>query len=289
MTSMTGYGFSQVRSQGFQIEVEVKGYNSRYLDIVHNINFTLSPFEGYVDEEVKKAARRGRVEITIRLMEFESGSDVEVDKQLVGRYAKAFRDTCEAACIPYEPALSDFITQPGVITPISSHNVEIYRTALEEALSSALSQFRLCRQREGEATRADLARLGESFKASNEKVGELVKSLDDYYRNAMLERYHEFLSDDRIDESQLLQEIGTLLVRYSINEEQNRLSTHIKEFFRLLSSDEAVGKRLDFLCQEMNREVNTTASKSQLVEVTLETVKMKDDLENIREQVRNVE
>ena len=86
-----------------------------------------------------------------------------------------------------------------------------------------------------------------------------------------------------------MQEVAALLVKYSINEEQNRLRTHVKQYFSLLESDEPVGKKLDFLCQEMNREVNTTASKSQNVEITLHTVQMKDDLENIREQIRNIE
>lgn len=286
---MTGYGFASVREQGFQIEVEIKGYNNRYLDIQHNINFALSSFEGLIDEEVKKYASRGRVEITVRLLQMESDSELAVDGELVKRYARAFHEVSEAAGIQYDPRLSDFLSQGGIITAVDKHSEEVYRPALEKALSDALTQFRQAREREGAATRADLIRLGEAFKASNEKIGSLVTTLEDYFRKAMLERYHEFLSDDRIDENRLLQEIGSLLVKYSINEEQNRLTTHIREYFRLLDSSEPVGKRLDFLCQEMNREVNTTASKSQLVEVTLETVTMKDNLENIREQIRNIE
>lgn len=289
MTSMTGYGFASVREQGFQIEVEIKGYNNRYLDIQHNINFALSSFEGLIDEEVKKYAARGRVEVTVRLLQMESDSELAVDSELVKRYASAFRAVSEAAGIQYEPRLSDFLSQSGIITSLEKHSEEVYRPALEKALSGALSQFRQAREREGAATRADLIRLGEAFRASNEKIGTLVASLEDYFRKAMLDRYHEFLTDEKIDENRLLQEIGSLLVKYSINEEQNRLSTHIREYFRLLDSTEPVGKRLDFLCQEMNREVNTTASKSQLVEVTLETVTMKDNLENIREQIRNIE
>ncbi len=94
---------------------------------------------------------------------------------------------------------------------------------------------------------------------------------------------------DKLDENQFRQEVGSILVKYSINEEQIRLRTHLKEYFRLLNSDESVGKRLDFLMQEMNRETNTTASKSQIADINIEAVKMKDAIENIREQIRNIE
>ena len=288
MTSMTGYGFSSVKEESFQLEVELKGYNNRYLDIQHNINYLLLSYSDYIDREISKVCSRGRVDVTVRLIKLESTANVVLDTSLAESYHKAF-SSLSALVNCNEATLSDYLSVEGIITGVEDRDSEVYKSALESALSSALNQFVSARKREGDATRADLERLGSSFKASNEKIASLVLTLDDYYKNAMLSRYKEFLSDDKIDENRLLQEIGSLLVKYSINEEQNRLNTHIKEYFRLLSLDEPVGKRLDFLCQEMNREVNTTASKSQIAEINLETVKMKDDLENIREQVRNIE
>lgn len=289
MTSMTGYGFSSFLSNAFQLEVEIKGYNNRYLDIQHNINYQLSGYESFIDEKIKAAVQRGRVEITIRLSLLESEAEISVDEKALESYLKAFNLIKNKAAISDSISLSDIIAQDGIINSVSERNAERYKEPLEHCLDEALAQFRAAREREGEATRKDLYRLGEAFKVSNDKIGELVKGLEDYYKNAMLSKYRELLSDAKIDENRMLQEIGSLLVKYSINEEQNRLNTHIKEYFRLLASSECVGKRLDFLCQEMNREVNTTASKSQMVEITLETVAMKDNLENIREQIRNIE
>jgi len=289
MTSMTGYGFSSFLSNAFHLEVEIKGYNNRYLDIQHNINYQLSSYEAFIDEKIKAAVQRGRVEITIRLSLLESEAEISVDEKALESYLKAFELIKNKASISDSISLSDIIAQDGIINSVSERNAERYKEPLEHCLDEALAQFRAAREREGEATRKDLYRLGEAFKVSNDKIGELVKGLEDYYKNAMLSKYRELLSDAKIDENRMLQEIGSLLVKYSINEEQNRLNTHIKEYFRLLASSECVGKRLDFLCQEMNREVNTTASKSQMVEITLETVAMKDNLENIREQIRNIE
>jgi len=289
MKSMTGYGYSSYLCDAYQLEVEVKGYNNRYLDIQHNINYQLSSYEAMIDEKIKASCERGRVEVTVRLALLESGSQVSVDEKALEGYLKAFEVIKEKAGIIEEVKLSDILSQEGILNSVTERDTERYRASLTSCLDEALCQFSKAREREGEATKKDLYRLGESFKASNDRIGELVKNLEDYFKSAMLSKYKELLEDNKIDENRLLQEIGSLLVKYSINEEQNRLNTHIKEYFRLLESNEPVGKRLDFLCQEMNRETNTTASKSQLVEVTLETVAMKDNLENIREQIRNIE
>ena len=223
MKSMTGYGHASHVEDEYQLEVEIKSYNNRYLDIYVNLNPVLSPFEAYVTSRVKDVASRGKVEVAVRLKVFESRSTVHVDSAL------------------------------------------------------------------GEETRRDLERLGRSFAQANDSIARLVGSYEDWFRNILLEKYRELDIGARFDETKLMQEVAALLVKYSINEEQNRLRTHVKQYFSLLESDEPVGKKLDFLCQEMNREVNTTASKSQNVEITLHTVQMKDDLENIREQIRNIE
>ena len=222
MKSMTGYGHASHVEDEYQLEVEIKSYNNRYLDIYVNLNPVLSPFEAYVTGRVKEVASRGKVEVAVRL-------------------------------------------------------------------TAALADFAASRAREGEETRRDLERLGRSFAQANDSIARLVDSYEDWFRNILLEKYRELDIGARFDETKLMQEVAALLVKYSINEEQNRLRTHVKQYFSLLESDEPVGKKLDFLCQEMNREVNTTASKSQNVEITLHTVQMKDDLENIREQIRNIE
>ena len=156
---------------------------------------------------------------------------------------------------------------------------------LDKALASLLS----AKQRDGEGTFKDLTELGNKFKTSLAIVNAKSAELEVYIKQTLKERIQTLESELNLDQNRFVQEVGLLLVKYSINEEQKRLETHLKEYDRLLSQEEPVGKKLDFLCQEMNREINTIASKSQMVEINLQVVNMKDCLENIREQVRNIE
>lgn len=289
MKSMTGYGHASHVEDEYQLEVEIKSYNNRYLDIYVNLNPVLSPFEAYVTGRVKEVASRGKVEVAVRLKVFESRSTVHVDSALLDQYLASFREIEERKGVALGIDAASLLSIEGLFTTSTLRDSEEYRAGLEEALSAALADFTASRAREGEETRRDLERLGRSFAQANDSIARLVDSYEDWFRNILLEKYRELDIGARFDETKLMQEVAALLVKYSINEEQNRLRTHVKQYFSLLESDEPVGKKLDFLCQEMNREVNTTASKSQNVEITLHTVQMKDDLENIREQIRNIE
>lgn len=289
MKSMTGYGHASHVEDEYQLEVEIKSYNNRYLDIYVNLNPVLSPFEAYVTGRVKEVASRGKVEVAVRLKVFESRSTVHVDSALLDQYLASFRVIEERKGVALGIDAASLLSIEGLFTTSTLRDSEEYRAGLEEALSAALADFAASRAREGEETRRDLERLGRSFAQANDSIARLVDSYEDWFRNILLEKYRELDIGARFDETKLMQEVAALLVKYSINEEQNRLRTHVKQYFSLLESDEPVGKKLDFLCQEMNREVNTTASKSQNVEITLHTVQMKDDLENIREQIRNIE
>ena len=286
---MTGYGYRSVSRDDYQIEIEIKGYNNRYLEIASYINSSLSSYEGYIPSPVKKVARRGKIELSVKLKVFESEAQVHLDEALFRQYLAAFRRAEEISSLHLNVDASSLLEIEDLFSTSCQKNAEVYKDALDEALEGALHDFSLSRSREGEETKKDLYRLGRSFEEANERIGRSVLEYEDYFRKLLIEKYEELDLSSRYDETKLLQEIGALLVKYSINEEQNRLKTHIKEYFKLLESCEPVGKKLDFLCQEMNREVNTTASKSQNVSITLETVQMKDDLENIREQIRNIE
>ncbi len=286
---MTGYGYRSVSRDDYQIEIEIKGYNNRYLEIASYINSSLSSYEGYITSQVKKVARRGKIELSVKLKVFESEAEVHLDEALFRQYLAAFRRAEEISSLHFDVDASALLRIEDLFSTSCQKNAEVYKDALDEALEGALHDFSLSRSREGEETKKDLYRLGRSFEEANERIGRSVLEYEDYFRKLLIEKYEELDLSSRYDETKLLQEIGALLVKYSINEEQNRLKTHIKEYFKLLESCEPVGKKLDFLCQEMNREVNTTASKSQNVSITLETVQMKDDLENIREQIRNIE
>ncbi|MGN0907357.1 MAG: YicC family protein, partial [Bullifex sp.] len=258
MKSMTGYGYGAVSREDLFLEVEIKSYNNRYLDIYHNIHSALSSFEAEIDEEIKKVASRGKIEITVRLKQLVNNGEIVVDTSLLDKYDEAFKIISDH--VGHEVSLSagDCLNAEGLISYVSEKDPEVYREPLVQALSKALGQFEEAKLREGAATGKDLERLGRDFEAANARIGELADGFEGYFDELLMSKYRQLAISDRIDENQFRQEVGALLVKYSINEEQSRLKTHIAEYFRLLSSGEPVGKRLDFLCQEMNRETNTT-------------------------------
>ena len=287
MKSMTGYGHAVYRTDDYFIECEIKGYNSRYLDIIHNISSSLASFEGLVDAAIKEKAKRGRVEVSLKLHVIKSSVELAIDEGLAVAYRDAYKRLASITDSA-SPVLSDYTSVEGILTPLKTDEASVYQSGVESVLAEALEAFGNGKIREGEGTRKDLVRLGAQFEASLDCIKSRSGELEAHYRTLLEEKYEE-LTGRKAGDSDFISELGAILVRYSINEEISRLTVHIAEYNQLVSSEEPVGKKLDFLCQEMQRECNTIASKSQLVEINLLVVSMKDDIENIREQIRNIE
>ena len=288
MKSMTGYGHSIYKSSDYILEVEIKSYNNRYLDISHTINPLLSSYETYVDEEIKKTVSRGHLDVSLKLKTLSMPSELVLDENLLTQY----KNSIERISSLTGAALPDagfYTTLEGVISNTRTVDQDYYKEGVESATREALSMLDENKKREGEGTKKDLEKLGAKFKASLEIILSKKDEMEEYFKKILLEKYEELLGEKGKDDPRFLSEVAALLVKYSINEECSRLKVHLSEYDKLLESDESVGKKLDFLCQEMNREINTTASKSQMVEINLEVVKMKDALEDIREQARNIE
>jgi len=289
MLSMTGYGYAETSNADYIMVLEIKSYNNRYLDINHNMPFFLSPFEIVVDNTIKQATSRGHVDLTVRVKQLTSLVELHIDENAVRRYAEAFQRIDAIATLGKKPDLRDFLAMDGVMVNVKENNAERYGKPLMELLDTALKQFTASKKREGEATRKDLVQLGDQFNAGLTEVKKHAGELEVRLKENLIARFEELLGQKGYDENRLLQEIAILLNKYSINEEIVRLDTHIMEFQKLLVQDEPVGKKLDFLSQEMNREINTIGSKSVIVEINQQVVYMKDSLENIREQIRNIE
>ena len=288
MKSMTGYGHSIYKSNDYILEIEIKSYNNRYLDISHNINPLLSSYETYVDEEIKKTVSRGHLDVSLKLKTLSMPSELVLDENLLTQY----KNSIERISSLTGAALPDagfYTTLEGVISNTRTVDQDYYKEGVESAVREALAMLLENKKREGEGTKKDLEKLGAKFKASLEIILSKKDEMEEYFKKILLEKYEELLGEKGKDDPRFLSEVAALLVKYSINEECSRLKVHLSEYDKLLESNESVGKKLDFLCQEMNREINTTASKSQMVEINLEVVKMKDALEDIREQARNIE
>ena len=288
MKSMTGYGHSIYKSSDYILEVEIKSYNNRYLDISHTINPLLSSYETYVDDEIKKTVSRGHLDVSLKLKTLSMPSELVLDENLLTQYKNSIEriSTLTGAALP---DAGFYTTLEGVISNTRTVDQDFYKEGVESATRDALSMLDENKKREGEGTKKDLEKLGAKFKASLEIILSKKDEMEEYFKRILLEKYEELLGEKGKDDPRFLSEVAALLVKYSINEECSRLKVHLSEYDKLLESDESVGKKLDFLCQEMNREINTTASKSQMVEINLEVVKMKDALEDIREQARNIE
>ena len=288
MKSMTGYGHSIYKSSDYILEVEIKSYNNRYLDISHTINPLLSSYETYVDDEIKKTVSRGHLDVSLKLKTLSMPSELVLDENLLTQY----KNSIERISSLTGAALPDagfYTTLEGVISNTRTVDQDYYKEGVESAVREALAMLLENKKREGEGTKKDLEKLGAKFKASLEIILSKKDEMEEYFKKILLEKYEELLGEKGKDDPRFLSEVAALLVKYSINEECSRLKVHLSEYYKLLESNESVGKKLDFLCQEMNREINTTASKSQMVEINLEVVKMKDALEDIREQARNIE
>ena len=288
MKSMTGYGHSIYKSSDYILEVEIKSYNNRYLDISHTINPLLSSYETYVDDEIKKTVSRGHLDVSLKLKTLSMPSELVLDENLLTQYKNSIEriSTLTGAALP---DAGFYTTLEGVISNTRTVDQDYYKEGVESAVREALAMLLENKKREGEGTKKDLEKLGAKFKASLEIILSKKDEMEEYFKKILLEKYEELLGEKGKDDPRFLSEVAALLVKYSINEECSRLKVHLSEYDKLLESNESVGKKLDFLCQEMNREINTTASKSQMVEINLEVVKMKDALEDIREQARNIE
>ena len=292
MKSMTAYGYGEFQNENYLMTMELKSYNNRFLEICYFAPGYLSAWEAEISVTIKKHAQRGHVDISVKVKNLKSNVDVSVDMEAADAYIRALeqiRARAGAEGLDLDVTMSDIISQDGVLSSIRTDGIEAYREGLDFCSAEVLRQFDAAKAREGEVTAKDLASKIDSIEKSLGVVRKNVDRLEQMIRENLTTRLNEMLGDKNYDEGRILTEVAVMLNRYTINEEVVRLSAHIAEFRKLLKSDEPVGKRMDFLSQEMNREINTIGSKSQIVEVNFEVVNMKDALENIREQIRNIE
>lgn len=292
MKSMTAYGYAEYQTEAYILTMELKSYNNRYLDISYYSPAVLGAYEAEITELIKKYAQRGHIDVSVKVKNLKSTASLQLDEGLANSYLnaiKAVQTLANEKNIDVVVRMSDIISQEGVLNSVKVDGVEAYREGLDYCSAQVMKQFAEAKEREGLATCKDLTAMIDSLAASLEVVKANVSTLDEMIKTNLLSRIHEMLGDQNYDENRLLTEVAVMLNRYTINEETVRLTTHITEFRKLLASKEPVGKKMDFLSQEMNREINTIGSKSQMVEVNLQVVNMKDCLENIREQVRNIE
>jgi uncharacterized protein (TIGR00255 family) len=285
---MTGYAFREMQDEQVSLAVEIKGYNSRFLEPYIYLPPLVSSMEPGIREYISGRFKRGKIEINIRLKEHNSPVSVSVNREAAKAYMDAIAGLAKMLGIRKKPSLDFLLGLEGVLEIDKTRDNDRYRSIIWPVLSAALDSFEAERNREGKHTEEDILSHLSVLESSLDMIAPLAPSLEREMQETLRNRFGELLGG-QIDENRILQETAALLVKYTISEEISRLKSHIDEFRAEILRNPSPGKKLDFLCQEMNREINTIGSKTQNLEVSHGVVNMKEVLENIREQLRNVE
>ena len=290
MTSMTGYAYEENNYENAVVSVEIKSVNSRFLDLTVNLPPYLNPLESYFRNEITEKVARGKVDVYIRVKELESNPDITVDEGAVKAYSEAVKKVIKASGFgtDSEAALNFILSQPGVIVSNRSYDMDKYKALIEPIFDSVLEKFNADRAREGENMKRDLQEKLEKLSKCAQFFTEWQPKMEEMFKEQITTKFRELL-EDKADENRIMTETAAMLVKYTINEEIVRLNSHIEAMRSELANNPTPGKKLDFICQEMNREINTIGSKNQFTEVGAMIVNAKDALENIREQSKNVE
>lgn len=288
--SMTGYGRGKLESDGREFIVEIKSINHRYNDTMIKLPRYLSFLEDKVRQYVTKSISRGKIEVYISVNNISAESkNVIIDKELAGEYVNAMKAMVELYGIKDDISASILMRLPDIIRNKDVDNEELYWKSLKNALDMALANIEEARESEGARLKADiLGRLAVISKYVD-IVKEKSTGLLEEYRNKLINRVNELKANDIIDENRIGIEIVLFADKSSICEEVTRLKSHIASLEKMLDVEGPIGKKIDFLVQEMNRETNTIGSKANSVGITNYVVEMKNEIENIREQVQNIE
>jgi uncharacterized protein (TIGR00255 family) len=302
MISMTGFAYREKTGDDFSVSVEIKGYNNRFLEMQVFLPPWLSYMEPKVRELIGNYCNRGKVEVFIRVREINAPVSVTINTNAATAYMKAISGLASDLGIDSALSVPLLIGMEGVFDVEKERNDERSWAIIEPVLGEALGLFQAERIREGKHTEEDIFNsvivIESSLKNVVAYIPELEKSIKENIKNRFMELIGADASSNGvsrngvsniIDENRILSETAILLMKYTISEEISRLSSHLAEFRAESKKNQSPGKKLDFLCQEINREINTIGSKSAILEVSRAVVEMKEALENIREQLRNIE
>lgn len=289
MNSMTGYGYKETVVDGTQVSVEIRSVNSRFMDLNVNIPSYLNSLEARIRSLVTESIARGKIDLSIRVRDLNSTATVTADPKAAKMYYDAISQIADAIGLQKENIpLSLVVGQEGVLNVSHDYDAEVYWNKINGILGEVLTQFVSDRKREGENLKADLLAKLDVLDSCAAFFKEWQPKMEEKFRTQIEGRFKELLGD-HADENRIMEETAAMLVKYTINEEIIRLASHLKALRKEFLENPVPGKRIDFICQEANREINTIGSKNQFTEVGAMVIKAKDALENIREQSKNVE
>ena len=290
MLSMTGYGRASKEIDGRQMTIELKSVNHRFLDLSFRMPRNLMFLEDAARKAIGARLSRGHVDVFITYRNLRTDArTVTVDRALFDAYARAL-DGLSGSGLKDDRSLMSVARLPDVLVVTEAEEDRDAVTALMlGTLDEALDQLIAMRRREGEAMKRDLNSKVDAIERMTGEIEARYPQTVDEYRARLRAAVKELLGDAEVDETRLLMEVGVMADRSAIAEEVVRLGSHVAQLRKLFEDDAPIGRRIDFIVQELNREVNTISSKSQDIPITQKAVDMKAEIEKLREQLQNVE
>jgi len=289
--SMTGYGYYKYQDENVSMDVEIKTVNHRYCDIYIRMPRQLSCFEDKVRSLIMSRIYRGKVDVFLNWENLGEGvKKVILDRNLAVEYYNAMTKLGEELQLRDDISTSSLARFPEILRiEKKEENSEEVWNILEQAINEALNVLIAMREAEGEKLKSSLIELCNNIENYRLKIKEREPLVVAEYKEKLSARIKELMDSDIVDETRLAMEVAIFADKCSINEELVRLRSHLDQFLDILSMDGPVGRKLDFLLQEMNREVNTIGAKANDLDITRNVIELKSEIEKIREQIQNVE
>src|SRR5262245_33107535 len=299
LKSMTGFGVAEAENHGYKISVELRSVNHRYLDVSLRLPRPLLAFEDTIKTRVRERIDRGRVSLSFAFESREELEEIALNQPLVRAYGGAIRQLAVelglgdgALHTPafVAPLVASLLAQPEVLVRgYSELDSDAVQALLLEVIDRAIEQANQMKAREGSSLGEDLARRLGLLQESLERVEKRAPRVPEEARGALRARLARLLDGGEVEPQRLAQEVALLADRSDITEECVRLRSHLQQFQTAIGARDQGARRMGFLLQEMHREVNTIGSKTTQLEITHEVLKMKEEIEKLREQIQNLE
>ncbi len=288
--SMTGFGRGKYENEGRTYTIEIKAVNHKYSDISIKMPRFFNSLEDAIRKKISSVISRGKIDVYITFENYSAkGTNIRLNKELAKTYIDELKALAEETGIQNNINVMELAKFPEVLKLDEDSQEEIIGKELNIALEEALEKFIQMKEIEGAKLVEDIEKRIENVQTKVEEISNYSSNLIQEYIVRLEARVKELLNTDIVDENRLAQEIVIYSDKCSIEEELTRLRSHIAQFKRLLKETSPIGKKFDFLVQEMNRETNTIGSKANCLEITNRVIDIKTELENIREQIQNIE
>lgn len=288
--SMTGFGRGTYEADGRKYTVEIKSVNHKYSDVSVKLPRVLISLEDGIRKQVSSNISRGKIDVFVTFEDYsEKVTNIRINKPLAKEYLKQLKELAIDTGLEFSPSVLEISKLPDILKLEDSDDEDLISNELNIAVAEAIKNFVDMRTEEGQKLIVDMKKRIDWIEGKVQEISTFSATLVPEYIEKLEARVKEYLKTDVVDEARLAQEIVIYSDKCSIEEELTRLKSHIFQFNNLLKGDSPIGKKFDFLVQEMNREVNTIGSKANSLDITNRVIEIKTEIENIREQVQNIE